>query len=474
MSAGAPRVTFASLPPALVLHIFSLLPVDTRLRCAEVCRAWRAAADEPALWTALDLSSDAGLAQTATNALLRAAVARARGTLRSLSVSELVGGDEHVIYLRPETHLNFPALLEAITANGGALRTLRVSGCTGLGVDEAAALLQAAPALSTLRAHVACYDPEEVTRVLRGVPPFERLVVERLDAFPMGVAVDVDVIAFAADIAAANAALTALSISHVWLLEPAALRAVVDAAIARRLTSLSLCENALTSESVPELARLLADGALTELTLLDMEAPAHLPFPLDAPSATALGAALRANTTLTRLTLRHGRVMNAPDAAAPLFAALAGHPRLTHLDVCQCRVPEQDEDGTRAAAAGALIGALVAANAPALTALDVSGCHLGDAGLAPLFAALPANSHLRELDCRGNRASQAFAADVLLPAVRANTALTRLNSPDDREWMAEIADGVKAAVALVLERTAAAARSARDAAAAGAGPSHAR
>jgi hypothetical protein len=32
--------TFASLPPALVArHIFARLPVDARLRCAEVCRA---------------------------------------------------------------------------------------------------------------------------------------------------------------------------------------------------------------------------------------------------------------------------------------------------------------------------------------------------------------------------------------------------------------------------------------------------
>jgi hypothetical protein len=30
------------LPLSVVLHIFSLLPLHVRLRCAEVCRGWRA------------------------------------------------------------------------------------------------------------------------------------------------------------------------------------------------------------------------------------------------------------------------------------------------------------------------------------------------------------------------------------------------------------------------------------------------
>ncbi len=46
----------APLPLALVLHILSLLPVDCRLRCAEVCRAWRAALEERSLWLRLDLT----------------------------------------------------------------------------------------------------------------------------------------------------------------------------------------------------------------------------------------------------------------------------------------------------------------------------------------------------------------------------------------------------------------------------------
>jgi hypothetical protein len=76
--------------------------------------------------------------------------------------------------------------------------------------------------------------------------------------------------------------------------------------------------------------------------------------------------------------------------------------------------------------AGAALGALLAANAPALRELDVSCCHLGDAGMGPLLQALPRNTHLRELTCGSNDMSDAFARDVLLPAVRANGSLRTL------------------------------------------------
>jgi hypothetical protein len=54
----------------------------------------------------------------------------------------------------------------------------------------------------------------------------------------------------------------------------------------------------------------------------------------------------------------------------------------------------------------------------------VSYSSLSDAGLRPLFDALPRNSHLRWLDCRDNLASSTFfAADAVRRAVRANSAL---------------------------------------------------
>jgi hypothetical protein len=47
--------------------------------------------------------------------------------------------------------------------------------------------------------------------------------------------------------------------------------------------------------------------------------------------------------------------------------------------------------------------------------------------------ALPHNTHLRTLDCRGNDMTELFARDRLLPAVRANTSLRTLNAARNSE-----------------------------------------
>jgi hypothetical protein len=90
--------------------------------------------------------------------------------------------------------------------------------------------------------------------------------------------------------------------------------------------------------------------------------------------------------------------------------------------------------------------ALLAANAHALQKLDVSYCNIGDAGLRPLFDALPRNTHLRTLYLGENGMSEAFARDVLLPAVRANSSLTML-------WTGVLHAAAAEAEAIVTRRT---------------------
>ncbi len=92
---------------------------------------------------------------------------------------------------------------------------------------------------------------------------------------------------------------------------------------------------------------------------------------------------------------------------------------------------------------GAALGALLAANAPALTVLHVGYCILTDAGMAPLLEALPRNTHLRELNIAGNYISEAFARDVLLPAVRANASLRVLRTSRIMQGEREAEDVVK-------------------------------
>jgi hypothetical protein len=136
-----------------------------------------------------------------------------------------------------------------------------------------------------------------------------------------------------------------------------------------------------------------------------------------------LADALRGNSTLTSLTL--SSIVGATHVAsvAAVFGALTGHASLRTLCLRNSHM-----GAAKRAALNAALGALVAANAPALTELDVSDCYLGDDGLRALFTALPRNTHLRKLACATHIVSGPFARDVLLPSVRANTSLCELDT----------------------------------------------
>ena len=87
-SLGAPHrlLDLLLLPRPLALAIFALLPVDTRLRCCEVSRAWRALLADTTFFERSDLHASSDLARFSLP-LLRAAVAKAGGQLRVLDIS---------------------------------------------------------------------------------------------------------------------------------------------------------------------------------------------------------------------------------------------------------------------------------------------------------------------------------------------------------------------------------------------------
>jgi hypothetical protein len=296
-----------------------------------------------------------------------------------------------------------------------------IPGCSGrFRVDgkRLAQLLQAAPLLRVLEADAFCKGTEEARRLLRNEAPFGPLRVRTLVALGLDDAAAVRT--FAQD-AAAHAWLTGLFLEHAPLNEPAVLDAVVDMALLRRLTYLNLTSCGLSPASAAALARLVAGGALETLIVIGEGF-----LLLDEPAAVLLGNALRANTTLTDITIEHTGVFIDGAAAAALLGALTAHPTLQLLDFT-FDAPPQLLAPAALAAAGAALGALVAANAPALRELRLDGCVLGDAGLGPLVDALPANTHLRVLGCGSNRMSEAFKLERLLPAVRANAWLAMID-----------------------------------------------
>jgi hypothetical protein len=392
---------FARLPHAFFLFILALVPVDTRLRCAEVCRGWRAALAERSLWLRLALSPESGVVCRITDALLRAAAARAGGALLSLAVVDcpLV------------THA---AMLAVATENAATLREARL--CRGaqheLGCRELEALLRRAPLLRTLHADL-LYHAAATRRVLRNEPPFEALRVRRLDV--SGLARDeAATLALAADLtthAAAHASLEQLHLLGAPLDAPAALDAVVQAALACRLQRLELVACRLSPASTPALTRLLGGGVLTTLHIY---ANGRL---LDEPAAVLLSAALRASTTLTSLVLIDAGLWHEPAVGVKLLNALTAHPSLCEL----CLELRLDSNDVRAARqqVGAALGALIAANAPTLRVIGIYSNGLGDAGMGPLVDALPHNTHLQTLHCpNDDEMSYAFVCERLLPAVR--------------------------------------------------------
>ena len=155
----------------IVIHIFLLLPADQQLRAAEVSRAWRATVALPALWRRLDLSPDSGVAQPASAALLRAAVARAGSALKILDVTE--------------TDIDINDLNASLRA-AAALEELHTTCLSE--VPDVTALLAAVPHLRELRIQVHC-DSANAVGLLERRPPLSPV---RLSALYLVEGQDVD------------------------------------------------------------------------------------------------------------------------------------------------------------------------------------------------------------------------------------------------------------------------------------------
>jgi bacterioferritin-associated ferredoxin len=396
----------APLPHAVAVRILASLPPETRLRCAAVCRGWRATLADASIWTRLDLSParDVGryrIFNPCCDAQFSRVAARAQGGLEALDVSECA-------------RISDAALHAAVAANAATLRELRA--CSGLFSRKALktatlkALLQAAPALRELRAHVTCDSVPDALRMLRNEPPFGPLRIDKLKVECDAASHTPDAMHELAAAVATHASLHGLSISDAPLGVLAALHALADALLAHSaLRHLTLERCNLGPLCAPALARIAGGGSPLWTFRLEQAQPL-----LDTHAAVLLQNALRTNSTLLGLGITDSAIWANPLAAVVLVNAVADHPSLQSLSFTMSWECADN------ALVGAALGSLIAANAPALQHLDVTGSGLDDAALGPLIDALASNTHLRTLDLSYNEMSEALVRDRLLPALRAN------------------------------------------------------
>jgi hypothetical protein len=395
---------WAELDAPLLHACFALLPVDALATCACVCRAWRAGASAGALWQRVDMSATTGgLRRPPRLAALRGAMARATGHLQALDLTGNLhnesGMDDELLLLLPR--------------HAATLRELRVGNLGGyLGTHMFAELLRAAPALTALYGEVSD-SPAQLLPLVRREPPFGPLRLQGLCPSEGGGSF-VEVLAAAP----AHAELRSLWFRFFDMSADGAADALADAVLASRVQTVGTYHSALSAAAVPGLVRLLGSRTLAALTL-DQAGGEQL---LTAEGGAALGEALRANSTLTTFSLSSWSLWRPdPAGAIALLAALRGHPTLRRLEL-MC-----SDAGRAAKQVGEAVGQIIAANAPALRSLKLVACGLGDAGLAPVAAALRRNSHLEHLEIFNNNMTARFAATQLLDAVMACPSLRDLH-----------------------------------------------
>ena len=194
------------------------------------------------------------------------------------------------------------------------------------------------------------------------------------------------------------------------------------------------------------------------------------------PNLTAFCHALR-SSTLQALNLRSFRLWQDPAAADELMAALVGHPTLRELSLhdsvggvrgaqTYAWAPSDDEliaavrqrllnklcgNGTGMSPGGQLASLIT--HTSALQKLDLSGNNLGEDGLGLIIYVLPRSSTLKEfvyhVSYEDEFISREFARSVILPAVRLNISLRRLDFGPYGETLPELAE----AQAIVAART---------------------
>jgi hypothetical protein len=398
---------FSSLPHAVQVHIFGLLPMDVRLRCIEVCRGWRLALQDTAAWRHLAVP-DCEYTGVNPYLLLRAALARTGGQLETLDVSRLEAYDGFLEYtLFKDNTLLAPKQTR--------LRELRVGPADFHGLIDVLAITGSAPQLQqlTFAAQWSEWYDSAAGRFCHQMDRFRgtlRIRTLGLDLNLESIEDDDELYVVFARIRRLVRQLTNPEFSALYVdfdvLDDDILGFVADLAAAHDPPLLVL--GLEQYEDWPALsfdttARLLRLNALqhfdSRFWVAHLQREDRDDGSDDAAVWTEICAAVRDCTSLRTVVLdpRLGHV--SARAARQLAAALAGHPSVA------CIVPDDTDfneppgmDCACSVEYSRGLAEIAAANAPALRRIDV--CDVGlveDGGLGQIFRAVAHNTHLKEL-----------------------------------------------------------------------------
>jgi hypothetical protein len=182
----------------------------------------------------------------------------------------------------------------------------------------------------------------------------------------------------------------------------------------------------LTPMALPALTLLLRPSVLRYFAIYNRGLPLFT-----GPDLPAFCNALRSSSIPDEIFLHNCDLWANPADAGMVLAALAARIELEpHIEL---NLPDNNVGETQEEqfAAGTQLAQII--TAAGLVALNISGCNLGEAGLGPIFQALPRASRLWGLQFDSDTLSSEFARDVVLPAVRANNSLRSLTFCNEDE-----------------------------------------
>ena len=403
-------------PPNVVSLLFSLLPLDARLRASEVCRGWRFLLNDASFWTHVHMGagcrvnprflSDSRLAL----ALLRAACVRAKGSLLSVDLSGVSG------FILGEVPFALRWLDSATAGDKASLRDLVAPLCyPSLNLEQVTALCRTLP-LCRVRCTVSC-SAVEALPLLRREPPFALLTSREL--FVANDGGDQALLDMTSALSV-HKGMAKLTIVHAPLATRAVVGALVDAAISVGIIDVSFHECGLSQTALPALTRLLQSHGFECLRVRNQNVALF-----EGPGLPAFCDALRNCKSLQTLELLEVNLWADTAVAPPIIAALEGLPALQDLTLYGVFGNRADVTPVMQRAAGECLARLIT-RCTSLHVLNLPGNGLGEAGMKPIFEALRGNAGLVELTIWSEHISANFAHNVVLPAVLGNTRLRKL------------------------------------------------